>query len=67
MLYVDDSAGQQYQVVRFVLQNPDNRKLAYALKYAFTTNKNESEYEALIARLHMALALNVEQLIIRVI
>lgn len=42
----------------------DNKELAYALKYEFTASNNESKYEALIAGLRMALAMNMEQLII---
>lgn len=42
-----------------------HRELAYVLKYAFTANNNELEYKALIEGLRMALALNVEQFIIR--
>lgn len=47
-----------------MLQSPNCREQAYALKYQFTDRNNESKYEALIEELRMALALNVEQLII---
>lgn len=40
-------------------------ELAYALKYDFSFSNNEFEYEALLAGLHMAFAMNIEQLIIR--
>lgn len=47
-----------------MLQSPDHRDLAYALKYKFTSSNNKSEYEALIVELRITVALNVEQLII---
>lgn len=64
VLYLDCSVRQQHQRAGFVLQSSDKQDFACALKYEFTANNNGSEYEALISDLHMALAMNMEKLII---
>lgn len=47
------------------MQNLDGLEFAYALKYTFSVSNNEYEYEVLLARLWMAAAMNIGQLIIR--
>lgn len=39
-------------------------EFAYALKYDFSFSNKESEYEAFLVNLRMALAMNIDQLII---
>lgn len=54
----------KHQGAGFILTNPHETEFVYALKYNFHESNNEPEYEALYAGLGMALAINVDQLII---
>lgn len=65
VMYVDGSARQEHKKLIFDLQNSDRMEFSYALKYTFSVSNNESEYEALLARLQMDAAMNIEQFIIQ--
>lgn len=41
----------------------DSMEFIYASKYGFTVSSNELEYEALLGRLRLVLAMNIEKLI----
>lgn len=62
---MDGSVGQEDKGAGFILEIPNGVEFAYALKYYFVVSNNESEYEALIVGLWIALAMNIDQLIIR--
>lgn len=64
-MYIDGSAGQKHKAAGFILKSPKGTEFAYALKYNFPVSNNESEYKVLLAGIRMALAMNVDQLIIR--
>lgn len=65
ILYVDGSVGQQHKRAGFVLERIDWTEFSYALKYSFLVSHNESKYGAYLAGLRIALAMNIDQLIIR--
>lgn len=61
-LYIDGSTGTDHQGVGIILKSPTGIEFVYALKYYFPINNSESEYEALLSGLRMALAMNMDQL-----
>lgn len=61
--YVDGSAGKEHKREGFVLKSPSGMECAYARKFDFTVSNNGSEYEALLARLCMVLATNIDRFI----
>lgn len=63
-LYVEGSTGKEHQGANFVPKTPTRTEFAYALKYIFHASNNKLEYEVLLVGLQMALAMNVDQLII---
>ncbi|XP_071713255.1 uncharacterized protein [Rutidosis leptorrhynchoides] len=48
-LYTDGACGPEGSGTRLVLTSPEGEKYTYALRFAFTATKNESEYEALLS------------------
>ncbi|XP_059654497.1 uncharacterized protein LOC132301242 [Cornus florida] len=62
-LYVDGSVNARASGAGLVLVSPEGECIKYAIRFGFKATNNEAEYEALLAGLMMAKALEVEQLI----
>ncbi|XP_059638536.1 uncharacterized protein LOC132280798 [Cornus florida] len=62
-LYVDGSVNARASGVGLVIISPNGEYIKYALSFGFKATNNEAEYEALLASLRMAKALEVERLI----
>ncbi|XP_059650425.1 uncharacterized protein LOC132296230 [Cornus florida] len=62
-LYVDGSVNTHASGAGLVIVSPNGECIKYALRFGFKATNNEAEYEALIAGLRMAKALEVERLI----
>lgn len=60
ILYVNGCARQEQKGAGFILKSPYEIEFAYALKYNSPISNNEYEYETLLARLCMALAMNID-------
>ena len=61
-LSVDGASNAQGSGVGLILTSPEGIDIEYALRFGFRTSKNEAEYEAVIAGLNLAHALEVNQL-----
>ncbi|XP_059627213.1 uncharacterized protein LOC132270006 [Cornus florida] len=62
-LYVDGSVNARASGARLVIISPNGECIKYALRFGFKVTNNEVEYEALLAGLRMAKALEVERLV----
>lgn len=60
VIYADDSFLKKYKGAGVVLITPDGEKLCSSLKLEFKTINNEIEYEAVIARLDLALKIGAK-------
>nr|XP_009383140.1 PREDICTED: uncharacterized protein LOC103970956 [Musa acuminata subsp. malaccensis] len=59
-LHVDGSATSSSAVAGLVLSAPDGRSFERSLRFGFRATKNEAEYEALLAKLKLALEMQVD-------
>nr|GEZ78075.1 reverse transcriptase domain-containing protein [Tanacetum cinerariifolium]GEZ78771.1 reverse transcriptase domain-containing protein [Tanacetum cinerariifolium] len=50
--------------IRLMLVDPEGKEYTYALRFEFETTNNEAEYEALLAGLHIAKEMKIQELII---
>ncbi|GJY94691.1 reverse transcriptase domain-containing protein [Tanacetum coccineum] len=50
-LYTDGASGNEGAGAGLILTDPEGNEITYALRFEFPTSNNESEYEALIAKL----------------
>ncbi|XP_059663409.1 uncharacterized protein LOC132309074 [Cornus florida] len=62
-LYMDGSVNARASGVGLVIISPNRECIKYALRFGFKATNNEAEYEALLAGLRMAKALEVERLV----
>ncbi|XP_059669890.1 uncharacterized protein LOC132315551 [Cornus florida] len=62
-LYVDGSVNARASGAGLVIISPNGECIKYALRFGFKATNNEAEYEALLAGLRMAKALEVERLV----
>ncbi|KAM1696492.1 hypothetical protein ACFXTN_028016 [Malus domestica] len=62
-LYVDGSSNQQGCGARLVFTTPNKVAMEYALRFKFKASNNKAKYEALIAGLHLAKHLGLNELI----
>ena len=61
-LYVDGASNAQGSGAGLILTSPERIDIEYALRFGFQGSDNETEYEAVIAGLNLALSLEVDQL-----
>ncbi|KAK3037081.1 hypothetical protein RJ639_029923 [Escallonia herrerae] len=61
-LYVDGSSAIGSSGAEIILISPKGFTVEYALRYGFQASNNEVEYEALLAGIRLAHALNVDSL-----
>ncbi|KAK3031150.1 hypothetical protein RJ639_035148 [Escallonia herrerae] len=61
-LYIDGSSALGSSGARLILISPEGFTIEYALRFGFQASNNEAEYEALLAGIRLALALNVDSL-----
>ncbi|XP_077252348.1 uncharacterized protein LOC143891690 [Tasmannia lanceolata] len=61
-VYVDGSSNKGGYGVGLVLTGPDNFTLDYALGFGFRASNNEAEYEALLARMNLAVQTSAQRL-----
>lgn len=61
-LYTDGACGNEGSRVGLFLTDHDEKEVTYALSFDFPTSNNETEYEALIAGLELAIRLEFESL-----
>jgi ribonuclease HI len=61
-LFTDGSSCGDGSGVGLVLISPEGAEFTYALRFTFKASNNESEYEALLARLKIAGQMAVENL-----
>jgi len=61
-LFVDGSSNTKGGGAGIVLQGPNNLLLEQSLRFGFKPSNNQAEYEALIAGLHLAADMGVENL-----
>ena len=61
-LYTDGARNNERSGAGIVLETPEKRLITYAIRMEFQATNNDSEYEALIARLKIAKVLEVTKL-----
>ncbi|GJY38132.1 reverse transcriptase domain-containing protein [Tanacetum coccineum] len=61
-LFTDGSSCREGSGSRLILTNPKGIEFTYALRFEFEASNNEAEYEALVAGLHIAEQMGVENL-----
>lgn len=61
-LFVDETLGEEGAGVGILLIDPDGAENTHALRLDFRASNNESEYEALIACLQLAIKLRVQKI-----
>ncbi|XP_043700044.1 uncharacterized protein Mb2253c-like [Telopea speciosissima] len=64
-MFVDGSSNSEGCGAGFILTSPQGFKIQFALHFKFSASNNKAEYEALIAGLRMAKAIQVKRLAIR--
>jgi ribonuclease HI len=62
IIYVDGLSTKKNEGAEILLITPDREELSNFLKLEFKTTNNESEYEAIIVGLGMALELGAESM-----
>nr|XP_009413785.1 PREDICTED: uncharacterized protein LOC103995026 [Musa acuminata subsp. malaccensis] len=62
VLHVDGSANSKGVGAGLVLRSPDGRSFERSLRFGFQATNNETEYEALLAGLRLALEMQVDAL-----
>ena len=60
-LRIDSSSNINRSGAGVVLESSTREKVSYALRLEFHASNNEAEYEALIAGLHLAREMGIEQ------
>ncbi|GJR67659.1 reverse transcriptase domain-containing protein [Tanacetum coccineum] len=65
-LFMDGSSCREGLGSRLVLTNQEGIEFTYALRFEFEVSNNEAEYEALVAGLHIAEQMGVENLEVKV-
>ena len=61
-LFVDGASNAQGSGAGLILTSPEGIDIEYALRFGFQASNNMAEYEAVIAGLHLAHSLEVDQL-----
>ncbi|XP_077226324.1 uncharacterized protein LOC143859528 [Tasmannia lanceolata] len=61
-VYVDGSSSKSGCGADLILTGPENFILDYALRFGFRASNNETEYEALIARMNLAVQTRAQRL-----
>ena len=61
-LYIDGAANNEGAGAGVVLMSPEGHKLSSAIHFSFKATNNDTEYEALINSLQLALEMKVENL-----
>ncbi|XP_043714611.1 uncharacterized protein Mb2253c-like [Telopea speciosissima] len=64
-MFVDGSSNAEVRGAGFILTSPEGFKIQFTLRLSFLASNNEAEYEALIAGLRTARAIQVKRLAIR--
>ena len=64
-LYVDGASRQSGAGIGLQLTSPTGERIEQAVRLGFDTSNNESEYEAMIARVGLTLAMGANNLLIR--
>ena len=59
---MDGAANAQGSGAGLILTSPDRIDVEYALRFDFQTSNNKAEYEAVIAGLNLAHAMDADQL-----
>ncbi|XP_068475223.1 uncharacterized protein [Phaseolus vulgaris] len=62
-LYVDGSSNSRSSGAGVVLEGPGEIVIEQAMKFEFKTSNNQAEYEAIIAGLHLAIELEITNII----
>ncbi|GAA0139898.1 hypothetical protein LIER_01357 [Lithospermum erythrorhizon] len=65
MLYVDGASNNKGARAEILIQGVEGEQFEYVLRYSFKATNNEVEYEAMVARLQMAKALDISRLRVR--
>ncbi|GKA57224.1 reverse transcriptase domain-containing protein [Tanacetum coccineum] len=63
-LFTDGATSSDGSGAGLMLVNPEGKEYTYALRFEFETTNNEAEYEALIAGLHIAKEMQIQELAI---
>ncbi|GAA0155370.1 hypothetical protein LIER_13117 [Lithospermum erythrorhizon] len=65
ILYVDGASNDRGGGAGILIQGVNGEQFEYALRFSFKANNNETEYEAMVARLQMDKALDINRLKVR--
>nr|GFA07136.1 reverse transcriptase domain-containing protein [Tanacetum cinerariifolium] len=60
ILFTDGASSIEGSCVGLILTHPSGQEITYALRFDFRTSNNEAEYEALVARLELAIHMEVK-------
>ena len=64
-IHTDGSSNRRAGGAGVVIQTPEGDKIECMIRLDFPTTNNEAEYEALVARLDLAKAAGVENMVVR--
>ena len=64
-IHTDGSSNRRAGGAGVVIQTPEGDKIECMIQLDFPTTNNEAEYEALVARLDLAKAAGVENMVVR--
>ena len=64
-IHIDGSSNWNAGGAGVVIQTPEGDKIECMIQLDFPTTNNEAEYEALVARLDLAKAAGVENMVVR--
>lgn len=60
---MDGASSKESSDVGLIMTSPIGEEITYTLQFNFHTSNNEAEYEALLARLRLAVKIGVERII----